>query len=100
MTQMTATQMTGQQLPPAIAALSEPPGRAGVLPPEHLEAFERFQRGLPMTARHVAIVAAVTVAGVACAVHRGRLRRRSMVAQAGFHPADVSAWLWGRENDE
>jgi hypothetical protein len=52
-----------------------------------------------MTARHVAIVAAVTVAGVACAVNRGRLRRRSMLAQAGFHPADVSAWLWGREND-
>jgi hypothetical protein len=76
-------------LPPAVA-----------LPVDTLEAFERFQRGLPMTARHVAIVAAVTVAGVACAVNRGRLRRRSMQAQAGFHPADVSAWLWGRENDE
>jgi hypothetical protein len=92
---MALLQRTGsaEPIPPAFPPIQFTPGN--VLPVDQLEAFERFQRGLPMTANHVAIVAAVTVAGVACAVGRGRLRRRSMLAQAGFHPADVAAWLWG-----
>lgn len=75
-----------------IPSLSTPTNGLSI---DKLEAFERFQRGLPMTAKHVAIVADVSVAGVAAAVDRGRLRRRSMTAQAGFHPEDVRAWLWG-----
>jgi DNA-directed RNA polymerase specialized sigma24 family protein len=65
------------------------------LPSDKIEAFTRFAMGLPMNLHHVAAVAGISIHGVANAVHRGRLRRRSMQAEAGFHPDDVRAWVWG-----
>jgi hypothetical protein len=65
------------------------------LPIDKQEAFQRFTMGLPMNIHHVAAVAGISIHGVANAVHRGRLRRRSMQAEAGFHPDDVRAWVWG-----
>jgi DNA-directed RNA polymerase specialized sigma24 family protein len=68
---------------------------ASALPIDKQEAFQRFTMGLPMNIHHVAAVAGISIHGVANAVHRGRLRRRSMQAEAGFHPDDVRAWVWG-----
>jgi hypothetical protein len=65
------------------------------LPIDKVEAFQRFTMGLPMNIHHVAAVAGIGVGGVANAVSRGRLRRRSMQAAAGFHPDDVRDWVWG-----
>lgn len=81
--------------PPADVSQYKAVLAAQQLPIDKQEAFQRFAMNLPMNIHHVAAVAGISIHGVANAVHRGRLRRRSMQAEAGFHPDDVRAWVWG-----
>jgi hypothetical protein len=59
------------------------------------EAFDRFERSLPMTVEHVAAVLDTSAGAVHKKVHRGELKRRSS-DRAGFHAEDVRAYLSGK----